>query len=68
VGGAVVRNKVRRRLREILRQMAIKPGADLVFIARTSASTTSFMTLESSVRGLLKRAGLFDIEHEKSSP
>ncbi len=57
-GGAVERNRVRRRLREILRQTDMKPGSDMVFIARPPAKEAPFSILETSVRGLLKRAGL----------
>ena len=68
VGGAVERNRVRRRLREVLRQLEIKPGADVVFIARPPAKEAPFTTLETSVRGLLKRSGLSDTENEKTGP
>ena len=68
VGGAVERNRVRRRLREIIRPLVIKPGADLVIIARSSAGAAPFATLEMSVKGLFKRAGLIDTENEKISP
>jgi ribonuclease P protein component len=66
VGGAVQRNRVRRRLREIIRPMAIRPGVDLVIIARSSTGLASFDTLETSVRGLFKRAGLVETENEKT--
>jgi RNase P protein component len=48
--------------------MDIKSGTDLVFIARSSAGSAPFPALQASVRGLLKRAGLVDIENEKISP
>ena len=68
VGGAVERNRVRRRLREILRPLGITPVTDIVFIARLPAKTAAFSALEMSVRGLLKRAGLITAENEKNSP
>jgi ribonuclease P protein component len=68
VGGAVVRNRVRRRIREILRGQEIAPGTDLVFIARAPAAEAPFTDLESSVKGLLKRAGLYGTTDEKISP
>jgi ribonuclease P protein component len=67
VGGAVERNRVRRRLREIIKTMNIKCGTDLVFVARSSAGSANFPALQGSVRDLLKRAGLVDIENEKIS-
>jgi ribonuclease P protein component len=66
VGGAVERNRVRRRLREILRQTDLRPGMDIVFIARPPSKTAPFTVMETSVRGLLKRAGLIDAENEKT--
>lgn len=66
VGGAVERNRIRRRLREILRREETKPGADVIFIARQPAQAAPFAALETSVRGLLKRAGLIDAENEKT--
>ncbi|MEN8614472.1 ribonuclease P protein component [Dehalogenimonas sp. THU2] len=66
VGGAVERNIVRRRLREILRHIDLQPGRDLVVIARQAASTATFNELSASVRKLLGRTGLLSTEDEKS--
>ncbi len=60
VGTAVVRNRVRRRLREIMRLAPVKPGWDLVLIARPAAASARFDELEKSVAGLLSRAKLLD--------
>jgi ribonuclease P protein component len=68
VGKAVVRNRVKRRLREILRRMNLPPGWDLIFIARNPAASADFNTLGRSVGNLLVRAGLFVGEHEGNSP
>jgi ribonuclease P protein component len=65
VGKAVARNKVRRRLREILRRAPLKPGWDIVFIARPPAATTSYAELKQSVEGLLSRARLLMREDER---
>src|SRR4051812_34233388 len=48
VGGAVVRNRVRRRLREIVRrhQHAVRPGIWMVLIARPAAARASSAQLE----------------------
>lgn len=56
VGNAVVRNRVRRRLREIGRQLPIRPGVDLVFGARPAAATATFSELTAAVTDLLRRA------------
>ena len=47
VGGAVVRNKVRRRLREIVRlnRAAFPSGRCYVIVARPGAATATFNTL-----------------------
>jgi len=58
LGGAVVRNRVRRRLREAVRHTPIKGGWDLVFIARQSAIETDYHTLRKATEELLARAQL----------
>jgi ribonuclease P protein component len=68
VGNAVVRNRIKRRLREILRQMKLTPGRDFIVIARNPAATADFKTLVSSVRDIMARAGLLTGENESNSP
>lgn len=60
IGKAVVRNRVKRRLREIVRQRraAIAPGWDVVFIARDPLETVTFEQLDQAIAHLLKRANL----------
>jgi ribonuclease P protein component len=58
VGKAVVRNTVRRRLREVLRSQTLRSGWDIVIIARRAAAEADYEELSRSARGLLKRAGL----------
>ena len=62
VGGAVARNRVRRRLREIVRrhQHALKRGLWFVVIARPAAANASSAALEEEWLGLAKRAGILD--------
>jgi ribonuclease P protein component len=67
VGKAVVRNRVKRRLREITRQTPVQPGWDVILIARVPAAETEYRSLEKSVRKLLLRAGLIVGENEGSS-
>jgi ribonuclease P protein component len=64
LGKAVVRNRIKRRLREILRGMALRGGWDIVFIARNPAAQADYKSLKSSVGDLLVRAGLSLGEHE----
>ena len=54
--GAVVRNRVRRRLREIARRTPVRPGWDLLFIARRAAVEAEFQALRDVVRELARRA------------
>ena len=60
VGEAVARNRVRRRLREIVRrnQQALKGGIWFVVIARRSAAQTDSATLEVEWLHLAQRAGI----------
>jgi ribonuclease P protein component len=64
VGKAVVRNKIKRRLREILRQAPLSPGWDIVIIARNPAAQADYKSLKKSVGDLLIKAGLSLGEHE----
>jgi len=58
VGGATVRNRVRRRLREIVRrnQHALKTGTWLVVIARPAAAQADCVSLEAEWVRLAERA------------
>ena len=60
IGKAVVRNRVRRLLKEVSRTTAVKPGWDIVFIARPGAVAASYHQLKKSVETLLRRANLMD--------
>jgi ribonuclease P protein component len=66
LGGAVVRNRVKRRLREILRLLPLVPGWDIIFIARAQAASASFASLKKTVPALLSRAGLLTREYEEA--
>jgi len=61
VGNAVVRNKIKRRLREIsrLNGCKIKDGYDIVCIVRIFAKDIDYNTLNNSFLHLAKKAGLF---------
>jgi ribonuclease P protein component len=55
---AVVRNKVRRRLREATRLLPVVEGFDVVIVARPEAALTDFHGLKTELSLLLTRARL----------
>ena len=60
VGGATVRNRVRRRLREIVRrhQHEVRAGVWMVLVARPAAAGARSSALEAEWLKLAQRAGL----------
>ena len=61
----MVRNRVKRRLREILRQRAIPESLDVVVLARPPAAQASYRQLEQAVDELLGKAGLAAVLHRE---
>jgi ribonuclease P protein component len=64
VGGAVVRNTMKRRLREILRITPVRSAWDIVIIVRPPAASADFSTLKQTVQTLLSRCNLL----QKTNP
>ena len=60
VGGAVTRNRARRLMKESFRKMEneIKPGTDILFIARSTIAGTGCAAVEASMRQALRKSGL----------
>lgn len=58
LGGAVVRNRIRRRLREIVRchRLEISTGWDIVIHPKSSVAKAAFATMEADLLRLLKSA------------
>ncbi len=60
IGKAVVRNKLKRRLKEIIRlEDNLKKGYDLVFIARKPIVELDYRRLKKDVVKLLKKAEIY---------
>ena len=60
-GNAVVRNTIKRRVREVVRHTPVHGGWDVIFIARGKARSADYHQLRASARGLLSRAGLLAV-------
>ncbi len=60
IGGAVIRNRVRRRLREAIRAMApsFQPGWDVLIIARPALAAADHAALAGALERLLRRGGV----------
>lgn len=64
VGKAVVRNRVRRRLKEAVRSLVVVEPRDIVISAKAPAAQAGYQELKRSVEDLLGRAGLLQDEGE----
>lgn len=64
LGNAVMRNRVRRRLREVLRSLDphLESGFDIVVVARPAIVAQPFEQVQRNVSRLLRQAGLLRVE------
>ncbi len=67
LGKAVVRNRIKRLLKEIVRVTSIQSGWDIVFIARYGAVEADYYQLKQLVEKLLFRAELLMTKNEVAS-
>ena len=56
IGNSVVRNRVKRRLREAVRERSVSSGWDAVFIARMGVQNASYHELSRATWNLLRRS------------
>ena len=61
IGNAVVRNRVKRRLREVVRLLDVQPGWDAVFIARRGTEKADYQELRKATEHLLRRTRLIGV-------
>jgi ribonuclease P protein component len=64
VGNSVIRGRVKRLISESYRlnNEGLKTSYDLVFIARNPSNSKNYKEIESALKNLLKKAGLFNNE------
>jgi ribonuclease P protein component len=64
VGNSVVRNRVKRLMKEVYRQKAVnmKLGHDMVFTARVGSGTADYLKIEKNITSILKKAKLHKSE------
>jgi len=55
LGGAVVRNRAKRLIREVFRRNDIAPGFDIVVVPRRELLSTSLTTIEAEYRASITR-------------
>lgn len=60
IGKSVVRNRVKRLIRECFRKNKdnIKKGYDFIFIARKKAAESNYYDIDESIKYLMKKGGL----------
>ncbi len=70
IGTAVRRNRARRRMREAIRGFAdeIRPGADIVLLAREATVEVDFRLLQTDIRQALEAEGLLDVVKAEDQP
>lgn len=69
IGNAVRRNRIKRRLREIMRlqQDTLQPGWDIVLIARQPIRSAGYQEMETACARLLRRAQLFQTDASQAN-
>ncbi|NLY77125.1 MAG: ribonuclease P protein component [Tissierellia bacterium] len=68
IGNSVVRNKIRRRIKEIVRQnfISVKEGYDIILVPKKNVVDINFQELESAVFHIFKLAHVFKNQGENN--
>ena len=66
LGNSVCRNRIKRRLRSVMAPLisSIKPGYDIIVIAREPIAKAEFAGIEAAARSLLRRGDLMKKEEK----
>ena len=69
IGNSVMRNRVKRRLREALTPLipSIRDGVNIIFIAREPVVEAPFLTIREMMRSQLERAGLLKTQETRAT-
>jgi ribonuclease P protein component len=62
VGGAVIRNRIKRQLRALVRELPLAPGYDIVITPRPFARNASFQEIKSVLISSCNKSDLIDQE------
>ena len=68
LGNAVVRNRIKRRLREAVRERPVSSGWDAVFIARRGAQDANYREFSRAAQNLLRRSRILLGEAQRHGP
>ena len=62
IGNSVTRNRAKRRLKACFSPLLprVKPGYNLIFIARSGALTAPFLSMQKSMVAALQRSGVYE--------
>jgi ribonuclease P protein component len=66
IGKAVVRNRLKRILKEVVRTAELQTGWDIVLIVRNPAAESDYYTLKKSLLKLLVRANIIGTQNENN--
>ncbi len=69
LGNAIVRNRIKRRLREAFRHAAVKrlEPCDIIFVGRGKLKMASYASITSSLSELLSKANLLELNEVMTS-